>query len=114
VSAFTRNYRLTILPHIDAEAQKRAKRLNATCTKGCHWCCKQIVYITEPEGLLIAETLLRDVKLLRVMLPKLREGALYAQRFGPRPADGNNMIDVDRDAYWLGSQYCTFYSKAAP
>jgi Fe-S-cluster containining protein len=79
ISSATRR-QLKVYQHIDRKAQVRARELGATCRKGCAACCDQFVLLTEPEGTVIAQVLLRlpEPGLHRV-LSLLREAALHIQ-----------------------------------
>lgn len=107
MSAVTRTLRLHLLPVIDRVAEKRAAHHRASCTKGCAACCYQIVYVTDPEALLIAESLLRDRAQLTGVLPRLREQALYSERFRDQESDLSNLW-ADRVGYFDGRQPCAF------
>lgn len=107
----TKGLRLHILLAIDKTMDKRVQETGTTCTKGCDACCSQPIYVTEPEGLLIAEELLHDMPRLKEALPRLKAEALYGQQFGPIP--GDDFCGMDRYAYWDGRHPCAFLDKEA-
>jgi Fe-S-cluster containining protein len=60
---------------MDPLAERGAKQMGSTCTKGCAHCCYLLTTATLSEGLLIAEKLLVKPD-WKALLPRLRESAL--------------------------------------
>lgn len=60
---------------MDPLAERGAKQMKATCTKGCSHCCSLLTAPSLAEGLLIAERLLQKPD-WKTLLPRLRAAAL--------------------------------------
>lgn len=82
--------------HLDPWAEKAAKHMNATCTKGCVHCCHLLALATFIEGLLIAERLLSKPD-WKALLPKLKESALH-----------NDYEGINKVSYFAKRHPCVF------
>lgn len=101
-------FRLKLYPVIDAAMRARAARFHATCRgEGCDACCYQVVYVTPTEADVLAARIARDPA-APAIIGKLRELALYVQRFGPSRKTSAVQDEMDRVGYWNGHQPCAF------
>lgn len=51
----------------DRSIAEVAKRLDVTCTKGCHWCCHQLISVSLPEAQLIHGSLELNIDVARIL-----------------------------------------------
>jgi Fe-S-cluster containining protein len=51
---------LPIYGQIDEFTDQMRRQVNVTCEVGCSHCCKQLIYITMPEAILLAEAVLAN------------------------------------------------------
>jgi len=85
-----------------------SKQANATCKKGCAFCCELLTLITLPEALLIAEHMLTDTD-WRATLPKLAKAAKDNSFVGlTRVSYGERRI---RCAFLGEDNLCTIYEQ---
>jgi Fe-S-cluster containining protein len=83
----------------DESIAEIAKNLDVTCTKGCHWCCHQLVFVTLPEAQLIHDSLDLNIDIARI----LANQATFSQH------DWANRPHRERKCVFLVDRECSIY-----
>ena len=116
---------LAVYKENDDDAQYRAKKEGAVCTKGCSNCCYSMMMVSLPEAVAIAEKILTDktmwVASMEALLAKIYRQLEMMSDPSKAPADGKvpciflNPVENTCDIYNVRPAACRYhYVKSDP